>query len=226
MKLTEQTVYISCVDDVRYSFVSHLSDALRREGISVFVDSDDLLSEEAQEKVEIARVSVVVLPGNRKVCLEKLEKVLSCDQVVVPVLYGDSKWRDEWLNALDLRGLSSVYQSRKECDDSELVEEIVSDVNEKLSYMGRIGIYSKLLEIENMVNKQPFGIRSILEKRIYRVLVEQLKLGNGGKLSLRRDELISKRVLVVLDDVRNPLGAESFLDEFEWFGPESGFRKA
>lgn len=159
--------------------------------------------------------------------------------------------------------MSKIWR-RKECDDSELVEEIVSDVNEKLSYMGRIGIYSKLLEIENMVNKQPFGIRclgiwgmpgigkttlaraffdqvsgefdaacfiedfdiAILEKRIYRVLVEQLKLGNGGKLSLRRDELISKRVLVVLDDVRNPLGAESFLDEFEWFGPESGFRKA
>lgn len=148
---------------------------------------------------------------------------------------------------------------RKECNDSELAEEIVRDVSEKLSHMGRIGIHSKLLEIENMVNKQPLGIRcvgiwgmpgigkttlakafldqvsgefdaccfvedfdkAIHEKRIYRVLVEQLKLGNGGKLSLRRDKLISKRVLVVLDDVRNPLVAESFLEEFEWFGPES-----
>lgn len=80
-KETEQTVYISCTDEVRYSFVSHLSDALRREGISVFVDSDDLFSEEAQEKVERARVSVIVLPGNRNVCLEKLTKVLSCQRV-------------------------------------------------------------------------------------------------------------------------------------------------
>lgn len=115
-KQTDQTVYISCVEEVRYSFVSHLSDALRRVGISVFVDSDDLLSEEAQEKVERARVCVIVLPGNRKVCLEKLGKVLSCqrdnDQVVVPVLYGDSKWHDEWLSELRLRDLSTVYHSR------------------------------------------------------------------------------------------------------------------
>ncbi|XP_013734065.1 disease resistance protein RRS1-like [Brassica napus] len=262
-KRTEQPVYISCVDEVRYSFVSHLSDALRREGISVFVDSDDLLSKEAQEKVEGARVCVMVLPGNGRVCLEKLGKVLNSqrdiDQVVVPVLYGDSQWYDEWLDELHLRGFSAVYQSRKECNDSELVEEIVRDVNEKLSHMGRIGIYSKLLEIENMVNKQPLGIRclgiwgmpgigkttlakaffdqvsgefdaccfiedfdkAIHEKRIYRVVAEQLTLGNGGKLSLRRDKLISKRVLVVLDDVRNPLAAESFLEEFDWFGPES-----
>ncbi|KAH0939284.1 hypothetical protein HID58_006745, partial [Brassica napus] len=221
-KRTEQPVYISCVDEVRYSFVSHLSDALRREGISVFVDSDDLLSKEAQEKVEGARVCVMVLPGNGRVCLEKLGKVLNSqrdiDQVVVPVLYGDSQWYDEWLDELHLRGFSAVYQSRKECNDSELVEEIVRDVNEKLSHMGRIGIYSKLLEIENMVNKQPLGIRclgiwgmpgigkttlakaffdqvsgefdaccfiedfdkAIHEKRIYRVVAEQLTLGNGG----------------------------------------------
>ncbi|CDY26387.1 BnaA02g23830D [Brassica napus] len=114
-KRTEQPVYISCVDEVRYSFVSHLSDALRREGISVFVDSDDLLSKEAQEKVEGARVCVMVLPGNGRVCLEKLGKVLNSqrdiDQVVVPVLYGDSQWYDEWLDELHLRGFSAVYQS-------------------------------------------------------------------------------------------------------------------
>lgn len=112
----DQFVYISCVDEVRYSFVSHLSDALRRNGISVYVDPQDLLSEEAQENVERARVSVVVLPANRKVCLEKLEKVLNCqrnkDQVLVPVLYGDSKLNGEWLSAMSLRGLSPVYQSR------------------------------------------------------------------------------------------------------------------
>lgn len=114
----EQFVYISCVDEVRHSFVSHLSDALRRNGISVFVDTNDLLFMEAQEKVERARVSVMVLPGNREVCLEKLVDVLKCqrnnDQVVVPVLYGDGEFHGEWLSALDSKGLSisSVYQSR------------------------------------------------------------------------------------------------------------------
>lgn len=90
-KNPEQFVCISCVEEVRYSFVSHLSDALRRCGISVFIDTDDLLSKEAQEKVGRARVSVMVFPGNRKA---KLVEVLKCqkndDQVVVPVLYGDS----------------------------------------------------------------------------------------------------------------------------------------
>ncbi|KAL0793465.1 hypothetical protein Bca101_064842 [Brassica carinata] len=266
----EQIVYISCVDEVRYSFVSHLSDALRRNGISsVFVDSGDLISDEAQEKVERAKVSVVVLPANHQVCLEKLEKVLNCqrnkEQVVIPVLYGDSELHGEWLSAMNLRGLSPVFQSRNECSDSKLVEKIVRNVNEKLFYMGRIGMYWKLREIENMVNKQPLGIRCVgiwgmpgigktelakavfdqvsggfdaccfiedydkafHENRLFRILVEQLmkdQPGNSGTITkrrLRRDKLINKRVLVVLDDVRNPLVAESFLEEFEWFGPES-----
>lgn len=138
-------------------------------------------------------------------------------------------------------------------------------MNEKLLYLGRIGIHSKLLEIENMINKQPLGIRcvgiwgmagigkttlakavfdqvsggfdaccfiedydnAIHENRVYRILAEQLTKdhpGNSGtitKLRLRRDKLNNKRVLVVLDDVCNPLVAESFLEEFDWFGPES-----
>ncbi|CAN6866913.1 unnamed protein product [Brassica oleracea] len=266
----ERFVYISCVDEVRYSFVSHLSDALRRNGISsVFVDSGDLLSDEAQEKVERARVSVVVLPANRQVCLEKLEKVLNCqrnkEQVVIPVLYGDSILHGEWLSAMNLRGLSPVFQSRNDCSDSKLVEKIVRNVNEKLLYMGRIGMSWKLREIENMVNKQPLGIRGVgiwgmpgigktelakavfdqvsggfdaccfiedydkafHENRLFRILVEQLmkdQPANSGSITkkrLRRDKLMNKRVLVVLDDVRNPLLAESFLEDFEWFGPES-----
>ncbi|EFH41521.1 hypothetical protein ARALYDRAFT_916973 [Arabidopsis lyrata subsp. lyrata] len=157
-------VYISCVAEVRYSFVSHLLDALSRKGINdVFVDSDDVLSEEAQGKVERSKICVIVLPGNRTVSLEKLVKVLECqrnnDQVVVPVLHGDGPLQGEWLRELELRGLSPVH--RKECSDSKLVEEIVRDVNEKLFYMGRIGIYSKVVEVENMINKQPLGIRCV-----------------------------------------------------------------
>ncbi|EOA12794.1 hypothetical protein CARUB_v10025744mg [Capsella rubella] len=267
---SEKSVYISCVEEVRYSFVSHLSEALRRKGIhDVFVDTNDLLSEESQFKVEGARVSVMILPSNLTVCLDKLVKVLECqknrDQVVVPVLYGTRSLETEWLRALDSKGLTSVHQSRKEWSDSQLVKEIVRDVYEKLFCMERIGIYSKLLEIEKMVCKQPLGIRcvgiwgmpgigkttlaravfdqmsgefdaycfiedytkAIQEKGLYRLLEEQFlkeKPGATGtitKLSLLRDKLNNKRVLVVLDDVRNPLVVESFLGGFDWFGPKS-----
>ncbi|CAE6218429.1 unnamed protein product [Arabidopsis arenosa] len=270
MTESEQIVYISCLEEVRYSFVSHIFEALCLKRINdVFVDSDDLLSKEAQAKVERARVSVMILPGNHTVRLDKLVKVLECqrtnDQVVVPVLYGNRTVEAEWLSALDSKGFSSVHQSRKECSDAKLVEEIVKDVYEKLFYTGRIGIYSKLLEIENMVNKQPIGIRcvgiwgmpgigkttlakavfdqmssafdassfiedydkAIHEKGLYCLLEEQFlkeKPGADGtttKLSLLRNKLHNKRVLVVLDDVRNPLAAEPFLGGFDWFGPKS-----
>ncbi|KAG7536353.1 Toll/interleukin-1 receptor homology (TIR) domain [Arabidopsis suecica] len=270
MNESEQIVYISCVEEVRYSFVSHLFEALSQKGIpDVFVDSGDLLSNESQSKVERSRVSVIVLPGNRKVCLDKLVKVLECqgtnDQVVVPVLYGNRTVEAEWLSALDLRGFPSVHQSSKECSDSKLVNEIVKEVYEKLFYMERIGIYSKLVEIENMVCKQPLGThrlgiwgmpgigkttlakavfdqmsrafdascfiedydKAIQEKGLYCLLEEQFlkeKHGADGtttKLSLLRNKLNNKRVLVVLDNVRNPLVAEPFLGGFDWFGPKS-----
>lgn len=114
----EEFVCISCVDEIRYSFVSHLSEALRRKGIDnviIDVDSEDLLSKESQEKVEKARVSVMVLPGTcepTRVCLDNFVMVLGYQRMVVPVLYGDSPLRGEWLSALDLRGLSPIHQSR------------------------------------------------------------------------------------------------------------------
>lgn len=117
---TEQIVYISCVEEVRYSFVSHLSDAIRRKGIHVFVDSDDLLSNKAKAKVKRARVSVMVLPGNLEpttACLGKLVRVLECerriDQMVVPVLYGTRILEGDWRRALQkISGLSQGHQSR------------------------------------------------------------------------------------------------------------------
>ncbi|KAG7532674.1 WRKY domain [Arabidopsis thaliana x Arabidopsis arenosa] len=255
---SEQLVCISCVSEVRYSFVSHLS--------------DDLLSKESQAKIEISRVSVMVLSRicePTRVC-HNFVNVIECqrnkNQVVVPVLYGESPLLGEWLSVLDLRDFSPVHQSRKDCSDSQFVKEIVRDVYEKLFYKGRIGIYSKLLEIEKMVCKQPLGIRcvgiwgmpgigkttlakavfdqmsgefdaycfiedyskAIQEKGVYCLLEEQFLKENAGgaggtvtKLSLLRNKLNNKRVLVVLDDVRSPLVVESFLGGFDWFGPKS-----
>ncbi|CAH8278232.1 unnamed protein product [Arabidopsis lyrata] len=270
----EELVCISCVDEVRYSFVSHLSEALRRKGINnvvIEVEGDDLLSKESEAKIEKARVSVMILS---RICeptraCHKFEKVRECqrnkNQVVVPVLYGESPSLLDWISVLDLKDLSAIHHSRMECSDSKLVQEIVRDVYEKLFYKGRIGIYSKLLEIENMVNKQPIGIRCVgiwgmpgigkttlakavfdqmssafdascfiedydkafHEKGLYCLLEEQLFKENPGndatimKLSSLRDRLNSKRVLVVLDDVRNALVAESFLEGFDWLGPGS-----
>ncbi|KFK31592.1 hypothetical protein AALP_AA6G132500 [Arabis alpina] len=268
----EPIVYISCIDEVRYSFVSHLSDALCRKGIDVFVDSDDQLSEEAKAVVERARVSLIVLPRNLEpttACLGKLVRVLDCkrriDQMVVPVLYGIGTFAGNWRRALqEISGLSQSHYSRKERTDSELVEEIAR-VCEKLLSMERIGISSKLMEIENMVCKSPLirsvgiwgmpGIgktvlakaafdqfsgqfdaycfikdydQAIREKSLNRLLEEKFLIEKPGagrstipKQSLLRKKLNNKRVLVVLDDVRNPLLAESFLGGTNWFGPKS-----
>ncbi|CAE6219581.1 unnamed protein product [Arabidopsis arenosa] len=196
---SEQLVCISCVSEVRYSFVSHLSEALRRKGIYsviIDVDSDDLLSKESQAKIEISRVSVMVLSRicePTRVC-QNFVNVIECqrnkNQVVVPVLYGESPLLGEWLSVLDLRDFSPVHQSRKECSDSQLVKEIVRDVYEKLFYKGRIGIYSKLLEIEKMVCKQPLGIRCVgiwddmTEQNLHEVSMKVIKYADGHPLAL------------------------------------------
>lgn len=143
-------------------------------------------------------------------------------------------------------------------------------MREKLNTTENIGIYSKLLRIENLIRKKPGGVRSLglwgmagtgkttlaktifdqmsgdfeascfikdfhkefHDKGLYSLLEEHF-----GKIIREREEssvsslitrpvllrnvLGHKRVLVVLDDVRKPLDAESFLGELKWFCPGS-----
>lgn len=139
----------------------------------------------------------------------------------------------------------------------------------KLSPTERIGIYSRLLEIENLLCEQPWDIRSLgiwgmpgigkttlakalfdlmcndydascfienfdeglsegkpqslLKEKILNIVIEKFGVSSSyiTRLSLQRDKLCDSRILLVLDDVRNPLVAESFLGKLDWFGPGS-----
>ncbi|KAH0894247.1 hypothetical protein HID58_056676 [Brassica napus] len=276
------TVYIYCADTLQYSFASHLSLAFHRKGIYASVNCNETL-----DKIEEASGFVVVLSKNylsSPSCLDKLVKALQCRrkhvQLVVPVFYGlspsdvavqeqesDDRIRD-WISALqELRDLPGIL-SREESSDCELVKEIVKDVYEKLFPTQQIGVNSRLLEIKQLLCKQPWGIRHIgiwgmpgigkttlakaffdqlsgryeascfithfdkafHEKGLYRLWDEHfgkiLKDIPGVCSSITRpslpgEKINKKRTLIVLDDVQNPLVAESFLRGFHWFGPGS-----
>ncbi|KAG5385855.1 hypothetical protein IGI04_037325 [Brassica rapa subsp. trilocularis] len=173
-------VYISfdrCEDKVRYSFISHLSAAFHRRGISSFVGGSDPKSDGLSKgDMEKSKACVVVFSekySSSKPCLEELVKVserrgYEGGHAVVPVFYRATKssvkkqiwkssdltseWRSALLEMVDLPGHeSSVTQS-----ESDLVEEIVADVREKLNTTENIGVYPKLLRIENLL--QPCGV--------------------------------------------------------------------
>ncbi|XP_010494626.1 PREDICTED: disease resistance protein RRS1-like [Camelina sativa] len=226
-------------------------------------------------------------------CLETLVKFLERqrrkdDLVVIPVLYGQvtrmmveqqtekfgeaisdhgklyshdrvAKWRDSLIETASLPG----HKSNDQLNDSELVERIVADVREKLDPAGTVGIYSRLLDIENLLCKQSHaihrlgiwgmpgigktaialaayhqmshefvtsclvedfhiafhdkGLYSLREKHITKVLQDR----TDTKASRFVEGLRGKRVLVVLDDVRSAMGAESFLGGFDFIGPGS-----
>ncbi|CAF2247693.1 unnamed protein product [Brassica napus] len=167
---TTPTVYIHCVGTLQYSFASHLSVELRRKGISTFVNSKGTL-----DVIDGASASVVVFSKDCLSCasyLDKLVTVLQCQRknnmLVVPVFYWISPSdvavpkEDESADRINaLKELIKLpdHRSREECDDSELVDEIVKTINEKLFPAEKIGINKKLLEFENLVCKQPWGIR-------------------------------------------------------------------
>ena len=85
----EKSVNIICEKTVRYSFVSHLSAALSREGISVSVNDEDFQNQTVNDW---ATVSVVVISDLEKPWFAKLTKVTermdNNGHLVVSVIYG------------------------------------------------------------------------------------------------------------------------------------------
>ncbi|KAG2300257.1 hypothetical protein Bca52824_036729 [Brassica carinata] len=272
----EKSVNIICEKAVRYSFVSHLSAALSREGISVSVNDEDVQNQTVNDW---ATVSVVVISDLGKPWFVKLTKVTermdNNGHLVVSVIYGvDPLNRGLLIEFLEDRNLIA-HRSRSSTNtknsDSELVTEIVGEVYEKLFPTERIGIYWKLLEIEDLLCKQPWGIlRSIglwgipgigkttlakavfdrmsnddydascfienfdeafhkeglhrlVDENIGKVLKEKFGIDSSYIMrpSLLKTKLCDKTILLVLDDVRDPLAAESFLGRLECFGPGS-----
>ncbi|KAJ0261117.1 Protein DA1-related 4 [Hirschfeldia incana] len=270
------SVNIICLETVRHSFVSHLSGALCRQGISVsvFAETDESELETysfLDDQNQGARVSVVVITETCASSVpwfaKHLERHKNNGYVIVQVFYGvdPSVVNLEFLGTLPRDDNITAHQS----SDSELVEEIVRDVYGKLYPTERIGTYTRLLEIENLICEQPWDIRSLgiwgmpgigkttlakavfdlmsrdydascfidnfheglsegkpqrlLEEQIFKVVIEKFGVSSSyiTRLSLLKDKLSDTRILLVLDDVRNPLVADSFLGKLDWFGPGS-----
>lgn len=131
------------------------------------------------------------------------------------------------------------------CSDSELVEEIVADVREKMYPTGKIGFYSRFVGIENLLRKQSHDIyrlglwgmagigKTTIAQAAFNLMSQDFEahcfledfhvtFHEKGLYKLREEHSIEnlkeKTVLVVLDDVRNPMDAESFLGGFDGFG--------
>ncbi|EFH41530.1 hypothetical protein ARALYDRAFT_917000 [Arabidopsis lyrata subsp. lyrata] len=255
----------SSEERLRWSFVPHLSAAFGRKGISVSTSMND-------EFV----ASLLVFSEKYVSSKESLDEVVKTIQqrhdkghVVATVFYGVSRSDvqelkgnfgkvllengasdqvTQWHNALAEIASLPGYEASNTQSDYEFVEKITRDVYEKIFPKERIGIYSRMLPaIENLLCKQPWGVKSIgicgmpgigktaLAKAVFDQMsggyevtcfVENFheafhKKGLYGLLQEHFKNLPNKtlqqRVLVVLDDVRNHLDAESFLAELFLF---------
>ncbi|KFK40092.1 hypothetical protein AALP_AA3G329500 [Arabis alpina] len=254
------------------------------------MSSFDNSSKETNTKKKNFKAFVVVISKKYVLsaeCLDELAEIVDCERndqnMVVPVFYGITQSEVLHNSQLDilretfpqenysaeviarwicaLKKMTDSYNPRMDCGDCEHVEEIAKDIYDKMFPTKRIGIYSKLLELENFLCKQPWGVRSIgiwgmpgigkttlakaafdqfsddyeascfikdfdeefrvegLYHLLKKYLGETLKAELDVNNSIMHPE--PKRVLIVLDNVRKPLNADTFLNGLDCFGPGS-----
>ncbi|KAF3968318.1 hypothetical protein CMV_007789 [Castanea mollissima] len=81
-------------EDTRRGFVSHLFEALTRQGIQTFIDDNlhrgENISEELLKTIENSSLSIIVFSKNyasSSWCLDELAKIIECTKKVLPVFY-------------------------------------------------------------------------------------------------------------------------------------------
>ncbi|CAH8333614.1 unnamed protein product [Eruca vesicaria subsp. sativa] len=239
-------------------------------GAAVTPNTDFQLPDATQSAIEGTKFIVVVFSKNdafSPLFLETLVKFLERRKdglvVVIPVFYADvtlsmierkmesfgeafpdhlvGRWRNGLIEAANLRG----HKSSDQRNDSELVDEIVADVREKMYPTGKIGFYSRFLGIENLLRKQSHDIyrlgvwgtpgvgKTTIAQTAFNLMSQDfethcfiedfhIKFQEKGLYKLKEEHFIEKlrkkTVLIVLDDVRNPMDVESFLGGYDCFG--------
>ncbi|CAN8276393.1 unnamed protein product [Cochlearia groenlandica] len=147
--------------------------------------------EQALRRSRIVIVIISSNYASSSLCLIELVEIMKCKvelgQIVVPIFYevnpidvrkqtgafgkkfsktckGETKdYISKWRRALEDVANIAGYHSVKweDCSDRELVDEIVRDVYEKLFPAKQFGVNSRLVEIEQLLCKQPWGIRRV-----------------------------------------------------------------
>ncbi|CAH8278252.1 unnamed protein product, partial [Arabidopsis lyrata] len=271
-KMVKIINFDSSEETLRCSFVPHLSAAFGRKGISVLTDKHD------QSYKSIA--SVLIFSENYVSSKESLDEFIKTIQrrhekghIVTAIFYGvsrsnvqelmgnfskaflehrDSDQVNQWRNALAEITSLPGYETSNNQSDYKSVEKIARDLYEKLFPNERIGIYSRMLpDIENLIQKQQWGVRSIGiwgmpgigKTKLAKAVFDQMsgdyevtcflqnfhetihKKGLNGLLQEQfknfPNQTLQQRVLVVLDDLKNHLDAESFLGGLFLFSPGS-----
>jgi len=107
--------------DVRNNFLSHLYDALVRNGIHTFKDSEELwkgeqISPALIRAIEESRVAIVIFSedyASSQWCLKELAKIMECkDLIVLPVFYK--------VEPREVRGLREGYGRAMATHESDL----------------------------------------------------------------------------------------------------------
>ncbi|VVB08006.1 unnamed protein product [Arabis nemorensis] len=201
----------------------------------------------------VSRLAVKQQSGTFRDAFTELERSYPEDQV--------TKWRFALAETAELQGCEYNDDSS---DEYNFMEKIAQDMFEKLYPTEELGIYKRQLDIENLLCKQPWGVRTLgilgepgigkttLTKAVHRRMssgydvfrfiedfhkeyserrleplpcaffrvtpVEEFDLNNPDVEPPSQRE---KRILLVLDDVRNAGDVESFLGVVDQFGPGS-----